>query len=184
MFAFSLPVLRKEVVSWVSEAEEPALAPLGSWSWQRPPDGQSRQLACGLCELHELMPFWAQDRTEGLYSHCTCPASRSIDFCSQKPSIRVTIPLGLLPCLSPGKKSLGSHAHVMELFSLFSSVFIFVRYFRDQKPTRSLGSGSTRNGTTQYFIISLEDIAWWVCLCPLAHSKCLITERSESKEKH
>lgn len=122
MFAFSLPVLRKEVVSWVSEAEEPALAPLGSWSWQRPPDGQSRQLACGLCELHELMPFWAQDRTEGLYSHCTCPASRSIDFCSQKPSIRVTIPLGLLPCLSPGKKSLGSHAYVMELF-IFQCIY-------------------------------------------------------------
>lgn len=129
---------RKEVASPVSKAKEPGTRSFGEFIWQRAPDGQNWQLSCGPCELHDLMPFRARDRTEGLYSHCTCPLSNRIDFCSQKLSISVTISLGLLPRLSPGKKGLASCVYVMELFSLFSSVFIFVRDFRDQKPTHSL----------------------------------------------
>lgn len=138
MSALPRPVLRKEVVSRGGKAEEPGTRSFGDFIVTVASRWVELQLSGSLCELHDLMPFWARDRTEGLYLHCTCPVSNSIDFCSQKLSISVTISLGCCPVYHPERRL----RVLMPLWWNFHLYFpvglFFVRYFRDQKPTHSL----------------------------------------------
>lgn len=136
--------------SWVKEAE------LGTCSFREFIMTAASRWAELATSLRLVWTAWShaflrQDSTEGLYLPCTCPVDNSIDFCSQKPSISEPIHWECSLAHHPGRKIQVlylSYLSTKKLLSLFSRVFIFVRYGKTRNTPTALNSGSVRNDAT------------------------------------
>lgn len=125
MSALPRPVLRKEVVSRVGKAEEPGTRSFGDF------------IVTVASRWVELAAFWQPVWTAWSHAFLSpgqnwgalfalhLPCKQQHWFLLPETLNKCNYFTGMLSCLSPGKKTPGSHASVMELSSLFSSGFIF-----------------------------------------------------------